>query len=53
VSRLKLGSKAMTMSPDTDTIRYAAAALLDLLPADAAVGTLRRFYCGGALDRGA
>ncbi len=26
----------MIMSPDTDTIRYAAAALLDLLPADAA-----------------
>jgi len=27
----------MIMSPDTDSIRYAAAALLDLLPADAAV----------------
>jgi hypothetical protein len=30
----------MIMSPDTDTIGYAAAALLDLLPADAAVGML-------------
>ena len=27
------------MSPDTDTVRYAAAALLDLLPADSAAGT--------------
>ena len=30
----------MMMSPDTDRIRYPAAALLNLLPADAAVGTL-------------
>jgi LuxR family maltose regulon positive regulatory protein len=40
----------MIMSPDTDTIRYAryaAAAFLDLLPADAAVGTLRRVNPGG------
>jgi LuxR family transcriptional regulator, maltose regulon positive regulatory protein len=39
------------MSPDTDTIRYAAAALLDLLPADAAVGTLRRVNAGGRGQR--
>ena len=42
----------MMMSPDTDTIRYAAAALLDLLPADAAVGTLRRVNPGGRVQRG-
>src|ERR1700685_897377 len=43
--------KAMIMNPDTDTIRYAAAALLDLLPADAAVGTLRRVNPGGRGQR--
>src|SRR5277367_1497111 len=42
----------MLMSPDTDTIRYAAAALLDLLPAEAAVGTLRRVNSGGRGQRG-
>src|SRR3984957_3297840 len=51
-SRLYARLKAMTMSPDTDTIRYAAAALLDLLPADAAVGTLRRVNRGGRGRRG-
>jgi LuxR family maltose regulon positive regulatory protein len=42
----------MFMSPDTDTTRYAAAALLDLLPAEAAVGTLRRVNPGGRGQRG-
>jgi LuxR family transcriptional regulator, maltose regulon positive regulatory protein len=42
----------MIVSPETDTIRYAAAALLDLLPADAAVGTLRRVNSGGRGRRG-
>jgi LuxR family maltose regulon positive regulatory protein len=42
----------MLMSPDTDTTRYAAAALLDLLPAEAAVGTLRRVNPGGRGLRG-
>src|SRR5712691_7067382 len=45
-------AQAMIMSPDTDTIRYAAAALVDLLPADAAVGTLRRVNPGGRGQRG-